>query len=153
MVFFESHLSQNVKSCALSIILLNYNCGVTSYVLMMRNRVDAIGVDSYTIATMSLLLGLLFGQILFGIFGDTLGRKFSFFGSSSLMLTGSILGIFPGLFPLLNGSEATMIVSQPYSISLMACYICSYSVSRNYVCRSLVCVDLYWDWVRAECTL
>lgn len=96
MVFFKSHLSQNIRACALSVMLLNYNCGITSYVLMMRNRVNEIDVDYYTLATMSLLLGLLVGQILFGIFGDTLGRRSSFFGSSCLLLLGSILSVFAG---------------------------------------------------------
>lgn len=94
MGFFESHLTTNFRAGALSIILLNYNCGVTSYVLMIRNRIETIGVDSYTFATISLLLGLLLGQILFGIFGDTLGRRSSFFMASSLLVLGSVLSVF-----------------------------------------------------------
>jgi MFS family permease len=70
-------------------ILLNYNCGVTSYVLYLINNINSIGSGAYAFATLSLMVGLLFGQILFGIFGDTFGRKRSFQGSSSLLFLGS----------------------------------------------------------------
>ena len=97
MVFFKTN-HQNLRSCALSVILLNYDCGITSYVLMIRNRVETVGVEAYAWATSSLLFGLVIGQIIFGIFGDTVGRRYSFYGSVLFMLIGSVLSVFPGLF-------------------------------------------------------
>ena len=97
MVFFQSHQGGGVWSCSLSMILLNYNCGITSYVLYLINNIDSIGSGAYALATLSLMVGILFGQILFGIFGDTFGRKRSFQGSSLLLFLGSFLSIFSGL--------------------------------------------------------
>ena len=95
MVFFN--LGGGVWSCSLSMILLNYNCGITSYVLYIINNVDSIGSGAYAFATLSLMLGLLIGQIIFGIFGDTFGRKRSFQGSALLLFLGSFLSIFSGI--------------------------------------------------------
>lgn len=108
MVFFKTN-HQNLRTCALTIILLNYNCAVTSYVLMIINKVEVLSENSKVWATASLLIGLVCGQFLFGVFGDLIGRRASFYGSSRLMLAGSILSIFPGIFNFLNGANALLI--------------------------------------------
>lgn len=104
MGFFKSNTSRNIKACTVSIILLNYNCACTSYVLYLISRVVSVDTQGYTMCTLSLMLGLLFGQILFGVFGDTLGRKRSFLGSSLTMLVGSVLSIFSGFTFTANGT-------------------------------------------------
>jgi MFS family permease len=109
MGFFETHQTDNNVGMSLSIILLNYNCAATSYVLYMLQGDEDIDSSSYTFATLSLMLGLFFGQILFGLFGDTIGRKRSFLGSSILLLAGSVLSIFPGMIPVLSGNLATVV--------------------------------------------
>jgi len=57
------------------------------------------------------MFGLLVGQILFGVFGDTLGRKRSFLGSSVTMFVGSVLSIFAGISQMASasGDRATVI--------------------------------------------
>ena len=108
--FFKTSASTNIKTCAASIILLNYSCASTSYVLYLIARVDSVDTAAYTMCTLSLMLGLLFGQILFGVFGDTLGRKRSFLGSSITMFIGSFLSIFSGILPhMTTGDKATLI--------------------------------------------
>lgn len=107
MVFFQSHQGGGIWSCSLSMILLNYNCGVTSYVLYLINNTNTIESGSYVLASLSLMIGILFGQILFGIFGDTFGRKRSFQGSSLLLLLGSFSSIFSGISS--DNNKATII--------------------------------------------
>lgn len=110
MGFFKSNTSHNIKACTVSIILLNYSCACTSYVLYFISRVDSVDTLAYTMCTVSLMLGLLFGQILFGVFGDTLGRKRSFLGSSITMFIGSVFSIFSGILPHMTaGDKATVI--------------------------------------------
>lgn len=110
MGFFRNNTSHNIQACIVSIILLNYNCACTSYVLYFISRVDSVDTAAYTLCTVSLMFGLLFGQILFGVFGDTLGRKRSFLGSSITMFIGSVLSIFSGIWPrMTSGDRATVI--------------------------------------------
>jgi PHS family inorganic phosphate transporter-like MFS transporter len=104
---FTTHLNGNIGACALSMALLNYNCAITSYVLMLRDQFSAIDSVTYTLAAISILVGLVIGQLMFGMFGDVLGRRKSFFGSAILMLSGSILSIFSGY--LFLGTDWTMI--------------------------------------------
>jgi len=68
-----------------------------------------VDTGAYTVATLSMLMGLLFGQMLFGVFGDTLGRKRSYWGSSMTMFVGSVLSIFPGILPIWSGDKATLV--------------------------------------------
>jgi PHS family inorganic phosphate transporter-like MFS transporter len=74
---------------------------------MLHARIEDIESYEYLVATMSLIIGMLVGQIVFGLFGDTLGRRRSFFGSSIVMLIGSVLSIFSGM--LTNQSKTTII--------------------------------------------
>ena len=106
--FFRSNTS-NIKACIVSIILLNYNCACTSYVLYLISRVDSVDTVAYAMCTVSLMFGLLVGQILFGVFGDTLGRKRSCLGSAITMFIGSVLSIFSGILHLTSGDKETVI--------------------------------------------
>jgi MFS family permease len=109
MVFFKSNQPNNVWACSLSILLLNYNCAVSSFVLYSRNQVLEISDYWFTAASASLMLGLLIGQLLFGVFGDTIGRRLSFLGSAAVMFFGGVLSVFSGLIPLVSGDTTTLI--------------------------------------------
>lgn len=93
---------------ALAIVIVNYNCAVTSYVLYIRNNVEYISSDNYVLATLSLLLGLFLGQLIFGIMGDILGRKASLVGSTMFLLAGAVLSLFTGLFPVFSTNTTFM---------------------------------------------
>lgn len=102
---FEASQNQNVKACAFSIFLLNYNSAITSYIMYLR-KAENVGRDVYVFAVLSLLLGLFFGQIVFGIFGDAFGRRKSFWGSCSLMLVGGVLSALVSDQPIFGVSSA-----------------------------------------------
>lgn len=60
--------------------------------------------ESQVLASLSVMIGLFVGQVIFGIFGDFVGRSRSFFGSTFVMALGSILSIFTGRVPLFSSS-------------------------------------------------
>ena len=106
--FFAGNQCKNVMTCALSVLILNYNIGVTSYVLYMIDRQELVGHDELAIATLGLVLGLSFGQLLFGIFGDIMGRRKSFSLCSSLMIIGGFMSIFSGHFHIFHGKSCKL---------------------------------------------
>ena len=91
MVFFST-AHQNLWTCAIAMIVLNYDCAITSYSLMIRNK-----NDPQRWVVISLLAGLLVGQITFGVFGGTLSRQRSFLCSCCILFVGTILCILPSV--------------------------------------------------------
>ena len=85
---------QNVWICAYSIALLNYNCAITPYVLYLRNEeFFSASVSEQAFATLSVVIGIFFGQIFLGTLGDQIGRRKSFFLSLIFLLAGSLLSL------------------------------------------------------------
>jgi MFS family permease len=95
-------------------VILNYNCAVSSFVLYARNEVEEIGVFMLTVASVSLMMGLLLGQLLFGLFGDTMGRRSSFYFSAAVMLFGGVLSVFSGIIPLISTDDSTVVEFAAY---------------------------------------
>ncbi len=100
--FFQAYQNQNVWACAYSVVLLNYNCAITSYIMSLS--ATSHEQDLVVFATLSVLLGLFVGQIVFGLFGDLIGRKKSFVGSCVLMFVGGIASAFSGDISIVSGN-------------------------------------------------
>ena len=94
--FFQG-VSDNAFICALSMATLNYNLALSSYVLFYLLSLEGVNSLSCAIMTSYLLVGLLSGQIIFGVIGDVLGREVSCRICIALMLIGSIFSLFAGL--------------------------------------------------------
>lgn len=94
--FFKG-VSDNALVCALSLATINYNLAVTSYVVYYLVLNEGINPVECAYVVSTLLMGLMVGQILFGVLGDVLGRKRCFWTCIFLMLKGSIISLFAGL--------------------------------------------------------
>jgi MFS family permease len=93
-------------ACAFSILILNYNCALTSYILCFGNTqflfAENVETWSSVFATLSVVFGLFIGQILFGFIGDTLGTQRTFSWFASIMFLGSFLSLFVGAIPVVS---------------------------------------------------
>jgi len=55
------------------------------------------------------MIGIFFGQILFGALGDFIGRKSSFLGSTVIMAIGSALSICTGSIPFVSATLSPLV--------------------------------------------
>lgn len=94
--FFHG-ISDNALVCALSLATINYNLAVTSYVIYYLVLNENFNPAECAVVASTLLMGLLTGQIIFGVLGDVLGRKACFRACIFLMLKGAIISLFAGL--------------------------------------------------------
>jgi MFS family permease len=104
MGFFRA-IYRNHVTCAVSIILLNYNIAITSYVLRISTGTDDTESDvtalSKSWASCSLVVGLLMGQLVFGVCSDlVMSRRVAFLACCVLMVLGTLLGILPDITTL-----------------------------------------------------
>lgn len=91
MVLFSANQAQNVWICGYSMILLNFNCAVMSYmVYMQKGGYAEDDRTNYSSSTLCILIGILVGQIFFGVFGDIIGRRASFTVSSYIAIFASL---------------------------------------------------------------
>ncbi len=95
--------SQSTWICGFSILILNYNCALTSYKLYFAEaQFSTKNVETLSV-TLSVVLGLFVGQMVFGLIGDTLGRERAFCVCVSIMFLGSFFSIFVGSIPIVSG--------------------------------------------------
>eukprot|EP01041_Mallomonas_annulata_P007997 gene7997-16368_t len=92
---FGNKSSMNLWTCSISVLIMNYNIGVTSYILLLISGSESISQHLLAFASLALIMGITIGQILFGFCGDTIGRKLSFKLCALTIFIGGCLCLSP----------------------------------------------------------
>ena len=94
-----SHASskRNVWICAIALIVINFNIGITSYVVDILESEGTFSQGFIVWLYSSIILGVVAGQVFFGILSDSIGRSKSFKLSAILLVIGSATSVLAGL--------------------------------------------------------
>lgn len=119
LIGFFKGVSTNVYLSAYMIAVLNYNIASTSYVLYAIEQDQIINTVRYAAECASLPVGLLVGQLFFGIFTEVIGRRNVLQFCCFLLMLSSLLSIFAGLYiPGINLSSAGNIYANQLALEL-----------------------------------
>lgn len=101
---------RNILLCAIVIFVLNYNIAITSFMSFSIKYTDySLWLD------ISIFFGLIIGENVFGILGDSIGRKKAFKASAMIMVI--------GLVALVGNITEISVGSKSFQVGILRCII------------------------------